>query len=197
MTKHAQRVVLIRHGETEWSATGRHTGRTDVPLTEPGRHEAKLLGARLAGETFALALSSPLSRASDTCDIAVPRAERIELTDDLVEWDYGDYEGRRTADIRAERPGWLLWSDGVPGGETRDEVAQRADRVIERVRRTDGDVALCSHGHLLRVVAARWLDRPPSFGGHLALDTASLSVLGWERELPAILGWNDVSHLRA
>jgi broad specificity phosphatase PhoE len=195
MSQPTPRVVLIRHGATEWSISGQHTGRTDIPLTDAGREAAKRLGARLAGERFALVLSSPLSRAADTCRLAVPGADRAELVDDLMEWDYGDYEGLRTADIRRDRPGWLLWTDGVPNGETADQVAARVDRVIARVRQVDGDVALCAHGHVLRVLAARWVDQPPSFGGHLDLDTAALSVLSWERELPAIAHWNDISHL--
>jgi broad specificity phosphatase PhoE len=195
MSQATPRVVLIRHGATEWSVSGQHTGRTDIPLTDAGREAAKRLGARLAGERFALVLSSPLSRAADTCQLAVPGADRVELVDDLMEWDYGDYEGLRTADIRRDRPGWLLWTDGVPNGETAADVAARVDRVIARVRQVDGDVALCAHGHVLRVLAARWVDQPPSFGGHLDLDTAALSVLSWERELPAIAHWNDISHL--
>jgi broad specificity phosphatase PhoE len=190
-----QRVVLIRHGATEWSVSGQHTGRTDIPLTDAGRAAAKRLGARLAGERFALVLSSPLARAAETCRIAVPGADRAELTDDLMEWDYGAYEGRRTADIRQERPGWLLWTDGVPDGETIDEVAARVDRVIARARDVGGDVALCAHGHVLRVLAARWLAEPPTFGGRLKLDTAALSILAWDRELPALVLWNDTSHL--
>jgi probable phosphoglycerate mutase len=190
-----QRVVLIRHGATEWSVSGQHTGRTDVPLTEAGREAAQRLGLRLVGQRFDLVLSSPLSRAADTCRLAVPGADRVELTDDLMEWDYGKYEGLRTAEIRERRPGWLLWTDGVPEGETIDQVAARVDRVIARARQVDGDVALCAHGHLLRVLAARWLDEPPAFGGRLKLDTAALSILGWDRELPALLLWNDTSHL--
>jgi probable phosphoglycerate mutase len=190
-----QRVVLIRHGATEWSESGQHTGRTDVPLTDAGREAAKRLGARLADESFAMVLSSPLSRAAETCRLAVPGADRMVLTDDLMEWDYGDYEGRRTPDIRRERPGWLLWTDGVPNGETIDQVGARVDRVIARVREVDGDVALCAHGHVLRILAARWVDQPAAFGGRLKLDTAALSVVGWERELPAIAHWNDTTHL--
>lgn len=197
MPQSDRRVVLIRHGATEWSESGQHTGRTDVPLTDAGREAANRLGARLAGERFALVLTSPLSRAADTCRLVLPDAD-AEPTDDLMEWDYGAYEGRRTAEIREGRPGWLLWTDGVPGGETIDQVAARVDRVIARAREVqaaDGDVALCAHGHVLRTLAARWLDEPASFGGRLKLATAALSILGWDRELPAITLWNDTSHL--
>jgi broad specificity phosphatase PhoE len=200
MPDHDQRVVLIRHGATEWSVSGQHTGHTDVPLTPAGRDAALRLRPRLADEKFTLVLSSPLSRAADTCRIALPSAaasSAMELDDDLMEWDYGAYEGRRTADIRKDRPGWLLWTDGVVDGETIDQVAARVDRVIARARAVDGDVALCAHGHVLRVLAARWLDQPPAFGGHLKLDTAALSILSWDRELPAISSWNDTSHLPA
>lgn len=192
MSERRQTVTLIRHGETEWTITGQHTGRTDVPLTETGREQAKQLGERLAGQEFALVLTSPLSRAAETCQLA-GLGEHAVTTDDLREWDYGDYEGRRTVDVRAERPGWSLWTDGVPNGETSEEVAARADRAIERVRAASpGDVALVAHGHLLRVLAARWLGLPPSHGAHLKLEPAALSVLGWEREIPAIALWNAI-----
>jgi broad specificity phosphatase PhoE len=194
MAEPSSRVTLIRHGETEWSLGGRHTGRTDIPLTEIGRQRAKQVGTRLAGQRFALVLTSPLQRAVETCRIA-GLGDEAELTDDLREWDYGDYEGRRTVEIRAERPGWLLWRDGVPNGEAIDEVGRRVDRVIERVRAVDGDVALVAHGHVLRALAARWLDQPTAFGAHLRLETAAVSVVGWEREVPAVLLWNDQSHL--
>jgi probable phosphoglycerate mutase len=191
----SQRVTLIRHGETEWSRDGRHTGHTDIPLTEAGRKNAEQLRARLAelGARFDLVMTSPLSRAYDTCRLAGLCDETVptEVTDDLMEWDYGDYEGRRTAEIRTERPGWLLWTDGVPNGETPEQVGARVDRVIARVRAVPGDVALVAHGHVLRVLAARWLNLAPVHGGNLALSTATLSVLGWERELPAIHLWNS------
>jgi probable phosphoglycerate mutase len=186
--------LLVRHGETEWSRSGRHTGRTDVPLTDRGRREAERLGTRLAKERFVLVLTSPLGRARETCDLAGFGAV-AEVTDDLLEWDYGEYEGRRTADIRQERPGWTLWSGGVPGGETADDVARRADRVVERVRAVEGDVALFSHGHVLRVLGARWLGQPPDAGRGYALSTAALSVLGWERDTPVLELWNETCHL--
>jgi broad specificity phosphatase PhoE len=198
MTARQPSVTLIRHGETEWSLTGRHTGRTDIPLTDVGRQRAEQVGARLRDYGgFALVLTSPLSRATDTCRLA-GLGDGAMTTDDLLEWDYGDYEGRRTADIRTERPGWSLWTDGVPNGETAAEVGRRVDRVIERVRAVDsGDVALVAHGHVLRVLAARWIGQAPVVGVHLPLATAALSVLGWEREVPAIVLWNDQSHLRS
>ena len=183
-------IVLVRHGETEWSVSGQHTGNTDIPLTDAGRRQAEALGGRLSGFSFARVLSSPLARALDTCRLA-GFGEAAELTDDLREWDYGEYEGRRTMDIREERPGWGLWKDGVPGGETVEEVGRRVDRVLEAARAAGGDVALFAHGHVLRVAGARWIDLPPTYGARLALSTATISVLGWERETPVITRWND------
>jgi probable phosphoglycerate mutase len=182
-------VWLIRHGETEWSRAGRHTGRTDVELTALGRERASALAPRLAAVGFALVLTSPLRRAAETCALA-GLADAAVDDDDLVEWDYGDYEGRTTETIREARPGWTLWADGVPGGETAAAVAARADRVIARCRGVEGPCALFAHGHVLRVLAARWLDQPPQAGGFYALDPASVSVLGWEREQPVIRRWN-------
>ena len=182
------RLFVVRHGETEWSLSGQHTGRTDVPLTDAGRERAKQVGAFLAGRSFSLVLTSPLSRARDTAALAGFSDARVD--DDLREWDYGDYEGLKTLDIRKERPGWFLWDDGVPNGETIDEVAARADRVIERVRDVDGDVVAFAHGHILRVLASRWIDQPPAFGRHLILSPATLSILGYEREAPALEAWN-------
>jgi broad specificity phosphatase PhoE len=184
-----QRVVLIRHGETEWSAAGRHTGRTDVPLTDEGRRQAEALGVCLKGWRFALVLSSPRRRAVDTCRLA-GLGEMAQVWDDLMEWDYGDYEGRTTLEIRSERPGWTLWSHGVPGGESVEQVGARADGVLAEARQAGGDVALFSHGHLLRVLAARWIDLPADRGRNLALATATVSVLGYERETPVIVLWN-------
>lgn len=182
-------IVLVRHGETEWSRDGRHTGRTDVALTEPGRVEAEALGAVLDGWSFELVLTSPLSRATETCrlarfgDVAIP-------SDDLLEWYYGAYEGRTTKEIREERPGWTLWRDGVPGGETAADVGARADRVVARLRREGGAAAVFAHGHLLRVLTARWLGLEPDQGRLFALDTATIGVLGFERETAVIRLWN-------
>jgi broad specificity phosphatase PhoE len=187
---------LIRHGETEWTVSGRHTGRTDVPLTPRGERQAELLRRRLAGHAFAAVLTSPLGRARDTCRIAGYGAPAV-ADDDLVEWDYGGYEGRTTDDIRGERPGWTLWRDGVPNGETAAEVGARADRVIARALSAGGDVALFAHGHVLRVLAARWVGLPATAGRCLALDTTSLSVLGHERGERVIRHWNEVCHLEA
>lgn len=183
------RLWLVRHGETEWSASGKHTGRTDVPLTEAGRQAAAQLATTLAGNAFALVLTSPLSRARDTCALA-GLGDHAVVTDDLREWDYGDYEGRTTPEIRAERPGWTVFADGCPGGESPEDVAARADRLVARARAVDGDVIAFSHGHLLRVLAARWVGLPPQAGAHLALATASISVLGWERDAPVISSWD-------
>ena len=179
---------LVRHGATEWSTSGRHTGRTDVPLTAAGEEQARALGRLLGGRPFALVLSSPYQRALETCRRA-GYGGAVEVTDDLREWDYGDDEGRTTVDIRKERPGWVVW-DGVPNGETVEEVGARVDRVIARAAVVDGDVALFAHGHCLRILAARWLDLPPVDGRLLALDTAALSVLGYEHEQRVIRGWN-------
>ena len=193
-TRDAQRprIWLVRHGETEWARLGRHTGRTDIPLTELGREQATAVAARLAGRPFALVLSSPLSRALDTARLA-GFADRVRTSDDLLEWDYGADEGRTTLDIRAERPGWSIWRDGPKDGETIRQVAERADRVIALARRQSGDVLVFAHGHVLRVLAARWLAAPPSMGRRFALSTATLSILGWERETPVIERWNDTT----
>jgi broad specificity phosphatase PhoE len=180
-------VWLLRHAETEWSRDGRHTGRTDVPLTQEGRERARALRERIAGRAFALALSSPLSRARETAELA---GLTPQLRDDLVEFDYGDYEGITTAQIRETHPGWYLWRDGCPNGETADDVGHRVDRVIDEVLGADGDVALVAHGHVLRALAARWTEQAASFGGRLRLDTGSISVLGFEREVRVIHAWN-------
>jgi probable phosphoglycerate mutase len=187
-------VVLVRHGRTEWSEQGRHTGRTDVPLDDVGREQAALLAPRLAGYQFTLVLTSPLSRALDTCRLA-GLSSGAQVDPDLAEWDYGAYEGRRTVDIRSERPGWDLWLDGVIDGETVGQVGDRADRVIARVRDLPGAVALFAHGHLLRVLTARWVGLPPTDGGLFALDPAGVNVLGYERENPVVQTLNDLSHL--
>jgi broad specificity phosphatase PhoE len=187
-------VVLARHGETEWSLSGRHTGRTDVPLTENGVRHAKALGRRLAGRSFDAVFTSPMSRARETCRLA-GFVDDAQVRDELLEWDYGEYEGVTTAEIREQRPDWLLWRDGCPGGETAAEVGARVDRLIAELRSIDGDVALFAHGHVLRVLAARWAELPPERGGALYLSTATLSILGYEREVPVIRLWNDSSHL--
>jgi probable phosphoglycerate mutase len=188
------RLVLVRHGETEWARDGRHTGRTDVPLTDLGRRQATVLGDRLAGRSFVSVQTSPLSRAAETCRLA-GLGDRAQTCADLVEWDYGRYEGRRTVDIRVDRPGWTIWRDGVPGGETAAEVAARADRVIKRGLATGGEVVLFAHGHFLRVLTARWLGLSPEAGRLFALAPATISVLGHEREQPVIMRWNDRCHL--
>jgi broad specificity phosphatase PhoE len=184
----ADEVWLVRHAETEWSRTGKHTGRTDIPLTDHGREVARSMRARLEGHAFALVLCSPLARARETAKLA--GLECSGLRDDLLEWDYGEYEGITTPEIRERRPGWYLWRDGVPGGETPDDVAARCDRVIAEARAADGDVALVAHGHILRALGARWVDEPAAFGGRLHLGTGSISVLGYEREVATIALWN-------
>ena len=182
-------VVLVRHGETQWTRSGRHTGRTDIPLTERGREQAQRIGRVLRDRRFALVLASPLSRALETCRLA-GFGEHAELTDDLLEWDYGDYEGRRTDDIRVTRPRWSLWSDGVPGGETADDVAARVDRLVARARAAGGSVALFAHAHVLRVLTARWLGLGPEGGGLFVMAPAAVSMLGYEREASVIRRWN-------
>ena len=185
----SQQIVLIRHGETEWSREGRHTGRTDLPLTERGREEAVALGGALAGRRFALVLTSPLVRAAETCRLA-GLGDVAFTRDDLREWDYGRYEGRTTEEIRKERPSWTLWRDGCPEGESSPDVGARADRVVAELRATEGDVAVFAHGHLLRVLGARWVGLDPSTGGRLALDTATVSILGHHREVAVLQLWN-------
>jgi broad specificity phosphatase PhoE len=187
-------VVLVRHGETEWSRSGRHTGRTDVPLTEAGIRNAELLAPRLGRRRFAAVFTSPLSRASETCRLA-GLGETAQVREELLEWDYGEYEGITTQEIRERRPGWLLWRDGSPNGEDARQVGSRVDRLIDEVRHLGGDAALFAHGHVLRVIAARWVGLPPEAGGLLALSTGTVSVLGYEREVAVIRLWNDSSHL--
>jgi probable phosphoglycerate mutase len=184
-----QQVYLIRHGETEWSLSGQHTGATDIPLTENGRKVAKLLEPVLAKESFALVLTSPLERARETCELA-GFGKRAEIDGDLMEWNYGEYEGITTQQIHTERPDWLLFRDGCPGGETPDQVGARADRLIARVRAVEGHVALFAHGHIFRVFAARWLGFPAGAGAHFLLDTATLNVLSYYRGVPAVERWN-------
>jgi broad specificity phosphatase PhoE len=184
--------VLVRHGETEWSRTGKHTGRTDIPLTERGRQQAQAVGAALKHRELGLVLTSPLRRALETCELA-GFGERAVKRDELREWDYGTYEGRTTAEIRKERPGWTLWRDGVPEGESIAEVGARVDRVIAELRSVDGDALLFAHGHVLRVLAARWLGLEPDAGRLLALDPATISALGYERETSVIRLWNQLA----
>ena len=185
------RMVLLRHGATEWALNGQHTGRTDIPLLDRGREQAERAGQILRDHgftTFALVLTSPLQRASETCALAgFPGGE---AEPDLMEWDYGDYEGLTGAEIRERRPGWTLWDVGVPGGERVSDVGRRADRVIERARNADGDTLCVAHGHLLRVLAARWVGLPPVAGRLLLLRPGGICVLGWELDFPAIEVWN-------
>jgi probable phosphoglycerate mutase len=189
-------IYLARHGETAWSLSGQHTGLTDLPLTERGRRNACRLGERLKGLTFTKVLTSPLQRAAETCHLAGFGAS-ADVDRDLLEWDYGQYEGLRTAEIQAERPEWQLFRDGCPGGETPDQVAARADRVVNRVRGVQGDMLLFSSGHFLRMLAVRWLGLGSGSGSYIVLGTASLSVLGYEhnRSEPVIRLWNDTRHV--
>jgi probable phosphoglycerate mutase len=182
-------VYLVRHGETEWSASGKHTSVTDVPLTEAGRAVAARLRPRFAELDLALVLTSPRSRARETAELA-GLGDRAQVDEDLVEFAYGAYEGRTTPEIREEEPGWNVWDHGSPGGETVADVGRRADRVIERALAAGGDVALFAHGHVLRVLGARWIEQPPVLGGNLALDTGAVCRLGFERERRVIWGWN-------
>jgi broad specificity phosphatase PhoE len=182
-------IVLARHGETEWSRDGRHTGRTDIPLTEAGCRQAERLRGALAGRTFELVLSSPLSRAVHTCQLA-GLGDSAELSEDLLEWDYGKYEGVTTAQIRENRSDWVLFRDGCPGGETAADVGARVDRVIARLKRLDGDAALFAHGHVLRVLAARWCELAPEDAQRFALTTGTLSALSWEHEWTVMSRWN-------
>jgi probable phosphoglycerate mutase len=191
-------VYLARHGETAWSVSGQHTGLTDLPLTGRGEHNARRLGERLAGMRFAKVLASPLQRAARTCELAGFGA-LAEVDRDLVEWNYGEYEGRRTSEIRAERPDWQLFRDGCPGGDSPHQVGARADRVVGRVRAIRGDVLIFSSGHFLRVLAARWLGLEAAAGRYLLLGTASLSALGYEHDAqePVIRLWDDIRHVDA
>jgi probable phosphoglycerate mutase len=185
-------VCAVRHGETAWSRSGQHTGLTDLPLTEAGERNARRLAERLAGRSFATVLTSPLQRAFRTCELAGFGAVAVR-DPDLVEWNYGDYEGRRSVEIHAERPDWLLFRDGCPGGESPAEVGARADRVVRRLRAINGDVLLFSSGHFLRTLTARWLGLEPAAGQFFLLGTAAVSILGYEHNLsePAIRLWND------
>lgn len=189
-------IYLARHGETPWSISGRHTGRTDVPLTPKGEGDAVKIGTRLTGIAFARVFSSPLSRAKRTAELA---GFTPELEPDLLEWNYGDYEGLKTAEIRARRPDWDLFRDGCPGGESVPDVSERIDRLVARLKSLSGNVLLFAHGHILRVVAARWVDQPVPFGRSLLLSTATVSILGFDHlamDEPAIKLWNDDRHLQ-
>jgi broad specificity phosphatase PhoE len=189
-------VYLVRHGETAWSLSGQHTGLTDLPLTERGERNGRLLGSRLSGLAFAKVLTSPLQRATRTCELAGFGAS-AEIDRDLVEWNYGDYEGRRTAEILADCPDWQLFRDGCPAGESPDQVGARADRVVKRIREVDGEALVFSSGHFLRVFAARWLGLDAVAGQYFLLSTASVSILGYEhnRSEPAVRLWNDTHHV--
>jgi broad specificity phosphatase PhoE len=190
------KTTIVRHGETAWSLSGQHTGRTDLPLTERGERNALGLRERLSGRAFSLVLTSPLRRAVRTCDLAGFGADAV-IDRNLTEWDYGRYEGRTTKEIRLEAPGWQLFRDGCPDGETPAQVAARADHAIARIRAAAGDVLVFSSGHFLRVLAARWLALDARAGRYFALDTASLGTLGYEHDLgePVIRLWNDTSHV--
>jgi probable phosphoglycerate mutase len=186
-------VFLVRHGETEWSRSGKHTSRTDLPLLTDGERDAQALGRRLSSRRFALVLASPMTRARETARLA-GLGDSVEITPDLHELGYGEYEGRTTPEIREERPGWTVWADGSPSGEPLEAAGERADRVIARALAADGDVALFAHGHILRIVGARWLELPPATAAGLALSTAALCILGFERERRVIWLWNDTTH---
>lgn len=197
MSENLPIVYLSRHGETAWTISGQHTGLTDLPLTERGERTARRLGERLKGLTYATVLTSPLQRAARTCELAGFGAV-AEVDRDLAEWDYGQYEGRRTAEIRAERPDWQLFRDGCPGGESPGQVSVRADRIVRRVRAVPGDVLLFTSGHFLRVLATRWLGLEPTVNcKYFMLNTASLSALGYEQDLsrPVIRLWNETRHV--
>lgn len=199
MSGHLPIVYLARHGETAWTISRQHTGLTDLPLTERGERTARRLGERLKGLTFANVLTSPLQRAARTCELAGFKAV-AEIEKDLVEWDYGQYEGRRTAEIRAERPDWELFRDGCPGGESPQQVSVRADRVVKRLREVSGNVLIFTSGHFMRVLATRWLGLEPSVNCRFfMLSTASLSALGYEHDVarPVIRLWNETRHVEA
>jgi probable phosphoglycerate mutase len=187
-------VWLVRHAETEWSVNGRHTGRTDIPLTSAGEAAARALAPRLVAHRFARVLVSPLGRAQATAELAGVGGA-AEVREELREWDYGDYEGITTPDIRRDRPEWWLWRDGAPGGESPADVAARCDRLVAELAESagqdgDGDVLCVAHGHVLRALGARWLEQPVELGGHLVLSTGSVSRLGWERDVRAFVVWN-------
>jgi probable phosphoglycerate mutase len=188
MSESRREIVLVRHGATEWSKAGRHTGRSDIPLLDEGRAQARALARTLVRWSFAQVLTSPLVRARETAALAgFPGAE---VEPDLREWDYGVWDGRTSAEIRTRIPGWTVWSGEIPEGETPDDVGARADRVIARIGAAEGDVAVFAHAHVLRVLAARWIGQDPRGGRGLVLDTATLSILGWERDARVVRRWN-------
>ena len=189
MTAHPQRVYLVRHGETEWSLSGQHTGTTDIALTERGRRVAKRLEPVLSKESFALVLTSPMRRARETCELAGLDG-RAQIDADLQEWNYGNYEGLTPGQIHEQDPGWLLFRDGAPGGESPEQVGSRVDRLITKVRAVQGNVVLFAHGHVFRVFAARWIGLPAAGGSHFMLDTATLNILSYYRGIPAVKRWN-------
>ncbi len=184
----ANEIWLIRHGQTEWSLSGQHTGVSDIPLTEAGEQAARSLRPVLARTSFDLVLSSPLQRARRTAELA--GAHDVRIDDDLLEWDYGDYEGMTRVEVRETRPDWTVWTGGAAGGESPEQVSARVDRMIEKYRALDGRIALFAHGHILRALAARWIEQPVTLGEHLPLDTARVSVLGYDRGTPTLDRWN-------
>lgn len=194
MSESSAQVVMVRHGETEWSRSAKHTGRTDVRLTDVGRAQARGLATALAGRPFSTVLSSPLERARETASLAGYDGD-ARILPELSEWDYGAYEGRTTADVRRDIPGWSVWTHTIHGGETVDQVGERADALIDRICAASGDVLLFAHGHILRILAARWLGLRASEGRLFGLDTATVSILGFERETRVIRRWNDGCHL--
>jgi broad specificity phosphatase PhoE len=193
MTSSQTRIFLIRHGETEWTLSGRHTGKTNIPLTENGQKQAYLLTGALKSIPFQKAFVSPLRRAKETFELSKLNV-KAEFDEDLVEWDYGQYEGLTSKQIHQSQPGWSIFIQGAPGGESVADVGARANRVLSRLRSFNGNVLVFSSGHFLRVLAARWLDLPPSFGKYLVLSPASISILGFEHNTPAILQWNSTSY---
>jgi broad specificity phosphatase PhoE len=189
-----RKIYLMRHGETEWTLKGRHTGLTDIPLTEKGQHQARLLGEHLNKHPFHKVFTSPLKRALETCETA-GLLQEAEIDEDLVEWNYGQYEGLTSAEIHRKDPDWTIFSKGAPGGESVQEIGNRADKVLKKLSTVPGDIALFSSGHFLRVLASRWLQLAPSFGEHLLLFPASVSILSREDAIPTIASWNNISYL--
>jgi broad specificity phosphatase PhoE len=185
-----ERMVLVRHGETEWSASGQHTSRTDLPLVQAGREQARALAPMLRGRTFTVVLSSPLKRALETCRLT-GFGDAVELREELHEWDYGEYEGLTTPEIKDGRPDWDLWQDGCPGGESPDQVCARADRLLASLAKIDGEVLIFAHGHILRVLSARWMEMAVGAGARLLLSAGALCVLGHERETRVLERWNE------